>query len=108
MQHFQTSFFYDLRELIRKAPLIRKYYYLFLSLNLSALPDRNDSLGRTGHSRHATLRAFIIKHLEGIKSVPQLIKYINSIPPLAEMCGFELGALPDESQFYQRTRTTQP
>ena len=106
MQHFQTSFFYDLRELIRTAPLIRKYYYIFKSLNLSVLNDRNDSHGRTGHSRHAILRAFIIKHLEGIKSVPELIRYLNSIPPLAEMCGFELGNLPDESQFYRFLKKT--
>ena len=106
MKHFQTSFFYDLQELIRNAPLMRKYYYIFKSLNLSALQDRNDSLGRTGHSRHAILRAFIIKHLEGIKSVPQLIKYLDSIPPLAEMCGFDLGALPDETQFYRFLKNT--
>jgi len=42
MQHFQTSFFYDLRELIHNAHLIRKYYYIFKSLNLSALRDKND------------------------------------------------------------------
>jgi len=106
MQHFQTSFFYDLQELIRNAPLMRKYYYIFKSLNLSALPDRNDRIGRTGYSRHAILRAFIIKHLERIKSVPQLIEYLNSIPPLAEMCGFDLGALPDESQFYRFLKNT--
>ncbi len=106
MQHFQTSFFYDLQELIRSAPLMRKYYYIFKSLNLSALQDRNDRIGRTGHSRHAILRAFIIKHLERIKSVPQLIEYLNSIPPLAEMCGFDLGALPDESQFYRFLKNT--
>ena len=106
MQHFQTSFFYDLRELIRSAPLMRKYYYIFKSLNLSALQDKNDSLGRTGHSRHAMLRAFIIKHLEAIKSVPQLIQYLNSIPPLAEMCGFDLGNLPDESQCYRFLKNT--
>jgi len=106
VQHFQTSFFYDLQELIRNAPLIRKYYYIFKSLNLSALKDKNDSLGRTGHSRHAILRAFIIKHLEAIKSVPQLIRYLNSIPPLAEMCGFDLAALPDESQFYRFLKNT--
>ncbi len=106
MQHFQTSFFYDLQELIRNAPLMRKYYYIFKSLNLSALQDRNDSSGRTGHSRHAILRAFIIKHLESIKSVPQLIRYLDSIPPLAEMCGFDLGALPDETQFYRFLKNT--
>lgn len=106
MQHFQTSFFYDLHELVRKAPLMKKYYHIFKSLNLSALRDRNDSAGRTGHSRHAILRAFIIKHLEQINSVPRLIEYLNSIPPLAEMCGFDLGALPDESQFYRFLKNT--
>lgn len=106
MQHFQTSFFYDLQELIRNAPLIRKYYYIFKSLKLSALNDRNDSIGRTGHSRHAIIKAFVIKHLEAIKSVPELIRYLNSIPPLAEMCGFNIGNLPDESQFYRFLKNT--
>jgi hypothetical protein len=101
MQHFQTSFFYDLQELIRNAPLLRKYYYIFNALNLSALQDRNYGVGATGHSRHAMLRALIIKHLEGIKSVPFLIDYLNSNPPLLEMCGFELGNMPDETQFYR-------
>ena len=53
MQHFQTSFFYDLQELIRNAPLMRKYYYIFKALDLSALPDKNCAVGATGYSRHA-------------------------------------------------------
>ena len=106
MQHFQTSFFYDLQELIRNAPLIRKYYLIFKALNLSALKDRNYGVGATGHSRHAMLRAFIVKHLQGIKTVPELIDYLNSIPPLLELCGFELGNLPDESQFYRFLKKT--
>jgi hypothetical protein len=101
MQHLQTSFFYDIQELIRTAPLLRKYYLIFQALDLSTLPDRNYGVGATGHSQHAILRAFIVKHLEGIKSVPRLIEYLNSIPPLLELCGFELGKLPDESQFYR-------
>jgi hypothetical protein len=106
MQQLQTSFFYDLQELIRTAPLLRKYYLIFQALDLSALPDRNYGIGATGHSRHAMLRAFIVKHLEGIKSVPRLIEYLNSIPPLLELCGFELGNLPDESQFYRFLKNT--
>lgn len=106
MQHFQTSFFYDLQELIRNAPLIRKYYLIFKALDLSALPDKNYGVGATGHSRHAMLRAFIVKHLQGIKTVAELIDYLNSIPPLLELCGFELGNLPDESQFYRFQRKT--
>ena len=101
MYHVQTSLFYDLQELVRNSPLLRKYYYLFQALDLSILPDRNYSVGRTGHSQHAILRAFIVKHLQQIKSVPELIKYIEAIPPLLELCGFTLGDMPDESQFYR-------
>jgi len=106
MQHFQTSFFYDLQELIRNAPLIRKYYLIFKALDLSALQDKNYGVGATGHSRHAMLRAFIVKHLQGIKTVTELLDYLNSIPPLLELCGFELGNLPDASQFYRFQRKT--
>ncbi len=106
MQHLQTSFFYNIQELIRNAPLIRKYYLIFQALDLSALPDRNYGIGATGYSRHAMLRAFIVQHLEGIKSVPLLLDYLNSIPPLLELCGFELGNLPDESQFYRFLQKT--
>jgi transposase len=101
MYHIQTSLFYDLQELIRNSSLLRKYYYLFQALDLSSLPDRNYGIGRTGHSQHAILRALIIKHLERIKSIPQLIEYLESFPALLELCGFTLGDMPDESQFYR-------
>ncbi|HJZ05415.1 MAG TPA: transposase [Patescibacteria group bacterium] len=101
MYHIQTSLFYDLQELVRNSSLLRKYYYLFKALDLSILADRNHGVGRTGHSQHAILRAFIVKHLEQIKSVPQLIHYIEATPPLLELCGFTLGDMPDESQFYR-------
>jgi transposase len=101
MYHVQTSLFYDLQELIRNSSLLRKYFYLFQALDLSILTDRNYSVGRTGHSQHAIIRAFIVKHLQQIKSVPQLIEYIEANPPLLELCGFTLGDMPDESQFYR-------
>jgi hypothetical protein len=106
IMQIQTSFFYDIQELIRNAPLLKKYYLIFKALDLSALKDRNYGVGATGHSRHAMLRAFIIKHIEGIKHVTTLIDYLDSIPPLVELCGFELGSLPDESQFYRFLQKT--
>ncbi len=57
MYHVQTSLFYDLQELVRNSSLLRKYFYLFQALDISILPDRNFGVGRTGHSRHAILRA---------------------------------------------------
>jgi len=101
MQHFQLSIFYDLQMLIQTSNFYRKYDLLFRALDLSHLHDKNCGVGRTGYSRHALLKAFIVKHLEQIKSVPRLIEFLDAHPILTEMCGFAMGCLPDESQFYR-------
>ena len=101
MHHFQLSIFYDLCLLLQTSKFYRKYYALFKALDLSSVPDKNYTVGRTGYSRHAMLRAFIIKHLEEIKSVPRLIDFLDSHPALSHMCGFSMGSLPDASQFYR-------
>jgi hypothetical protein len=49
---------------------------LFKSLNLSAIQDKNYYLGHTGYSRHAMIKAFIVKHLKGIKAVSALLTLI--------------------------------
>ncbi len=107
MFNFQTSIFYNLQEFIESSPLYRKYYLLFQGLDLSDIPDRNKGVGCTGHSRRAMLRAFIVKHLEEIKTVPRLIEYLENHPVIAELCGFDMRKdLPDESQFYRFLKTT--
>lgn len=84
----------------------RKYDALFSALDLTGFPDKNTDVGRTGYSRHAILRALIVKHLEEIKSIPRLIEFLDAHPVLTEMCGFNMGALPDESQFYRFFKET--
>lgn len=106
MQNFQLSLFYDLQEIIQKSSFHRKYDLLFRSLPVPLFPDRNINVGRTGYSRHAMLRALIVKHLEGIKSIPRLLEFLDAHPVLAEMCGFKMGALPDETQFYRFIQKT--
>lgn len=101
MNHFQLSLFYDLQFLVQNSNFYRKYYLLFKSLDLSNMPNKNCGVGRTGYSRHAMFKAFIVKHLEEIKSVPKLIEFLDAHPILTEMCGFNMGCLPDESQFYR-------
>ena len=59
MQHLQTSFFYDLHELIGNAPLLRKYYYLFKALNLSALPDETQFYRFLKKTKNSTLKAML-------------------------------------------------
>jgi len=106
MSHFQLSLFYDFQLLIQNSNFYRKYYLLFKSLDLSAVQDKNYSVGRTGYSRRAMIRAFIVKHLEQIKSVPALIDFLDSHPALTEMCGFTMGILPDPAQFYRFLSST--
>jgi hypothetical protein len=101
MHKFQLSFFYDLQVFVQASDFYRKYYFLFKALDLSPLPDRNDGVGRDGHSRHAMLRALIVKHLEGIKSIPRLLEFLDAHPVLTDLCGFQIGSFPDETQFYR-------
>lgn len=107
MLNFQTSIFYNLQEFIETSPLYRKYYFLFQSLDLSEFSDGNTGVGCTGYSRRAIFRAFIIKHLEEIKTVPRLIEYLENHPVITDLCGFDMRKnLPDESQFYRFLKTT--
>jgi len=106
MQQNLLPLFYNLQEIIRKSDFHRKYHLIFKSLDLSSIPDVNSGVGRTGFSRHAMVRAFIVKHLEQLKSVPRLIEFLDAHPVLTEMCGFDMGNLPDASQFYKFLSST--
>lgn len=98
---FQLSLFYDYYTFVMSSNFYRKYDAIFSVLDLTGFPDKNTKVGRTGYSRHAILRALIVKHLEEIKSIPRLIEFLDAHPMLTEMCGFPMGCLPDESQFYR-------
>ncbi len=101
MKNFQLSIFYDYNMLVMHSKFYQTYDALFSALDLSCFPDKNTDVGRTGYSRHAILRALIVKHREEIKSIPRLIEFLDAHPALTEMCGFTMSCLPDESQFYR-------
>jgi len=101
MFNFNHNLFYDLQFFIQNSSFYRKYFLHFDALDLSGVHDQNFGVGCTGYSRHAILRAFIVKHNEQIKSVPELIRFLEAHPVLSEMCGFIIGNLPEESQFYR-------
>jgi len=71
------SFFYDYHAFVMSSNFYRKYDALFSVLDLSGFPDINIDVGRTVYSRHAIVRAFIVKHLEEIKSIPRLIEFLE-------------------------------
>ena len=101
MQNFQLSLFYDYSTFVMTSNFYRKYDALFSVLDLTGFHDKNTAVSRTGYSQHAIFRALIVKHLEEIKSIPRLIEFLDAHPMLTEMCGFPMGCLPDESQFYR-------
>jgi hypothetical protein len=98
----QLTLFYDLQYFIQTSPLHRKYYLIFKALDDSDFQKFNTGIGRNGYPKHAFLRAFIVKHLEEIKSVPKLIEFLQNHPIIANFCGFDPNKpLPDDSQFYR-------
>ncbi len=101
MFKLQRSVFYNLEALLQTSAFYRKYYLIFKSLNLTGVHDKNTGAGCTGYSRHAFIRAFIVKHLERIKSIPKLLEFLDAHPVLTEMCGFIPASLPDDTCFYR-------
>jgi len=101
----QLSLFHDLQLIIQTSVFHRKYYFLFQSLDLSGFADRPHDAGRKGYSRHAMFRAMIVKHLERIKTIPELLRFLDAHPVLVELCGFTVGCLPDGTQLYRFLKT---
>ncbi len=102
MYEYQTPLFYDYQTILEASGFHRKYFALFNALDLSGIPDRiYNGPGRKPYSTHAMIRAFVVKHLEELKSVPKLIAFLDSHPMLTEMCGLSMTSIPDESQFYR-------
>jgi len=101
MYSFQRDFFFDYDTIIESTPFYKKYDAIFQSLDLSEFADRVKEKGRKPYSSHAMIRAFIIKHLERIETIPDLIYYLKSNPVLLTMCAFKDNILPEKSQFYR-------
>ena len=81
-------------EQIRKLPIIQKYEKIFNELDLSSIAEFNFGVGANGISQHALIRAFIIRSLENLKTVPALIRYLNANPGLIYLCGFKNRSFP--------------
>lgn len=98
--NLQTSVFYDF-EYFLNLPTNRKLYELFRNLDLSLFENRNYGLGQTGYSRHAMIRALIVKDIVQLKSIPRLVTYLKDNPFICDLCGFDHHRVPDASQFYR-------
>jgi len=97
----QKSIFINSDYAIMNSLTLRSYNEMFNVLNLSAIPERMHNKGNKGYSRHAIIRALIVKTREHIESIPRLIGYLDGNPIMAELCGFPFNKFPDPSQFYR-------
>lgn len=97
----QLSLFSDYRFHLKTSAFYRKYDALFLAAEAAweKIP-RHKHAGRTGYGNLAFIKSFIYKHAQAIKSVPELLRDLESRPVLCEMIGFTPGQLPDASRFY--------
>ena len=96
---FQHTFYQN------HSPLFKKYFILFKLLDQIIKITKlqlfyHSNIGRKPYSRIALFKAFIIKHLEGLKYVSQLIQLLKNNTEIAYLCGFE-DAIPDDSIFYR-------
>jgi len=107
-----NKFFFDHPQLpllsdkdLSEVPIVRKYRALFKNLDLSAIPTHNEGVGCSGYSNHSIIKALIVKSLERIPSVPELIWRLANQPYLSKyILGFKSG-IPEETKFYRFLNT---
>jgi len=91
---------------VRGLPIIQKYEKIFAELDISSIGEFNRGIGANGTSQHALVRAFVIRSLESLKTVPALIRFFQANPALVYLCGFRNQIIPHDSQFYRFLRKT--
>jgi len=91
---------------VRALPIVRKYEKIFGELDLCHIPEFNRGIGANGNSQHALVRAFLIRSLESLNTVPALIRFLQANPALIYLCGFRNQMIPHDSQFYRFLKKT--
>jgi len=86
--------------LFTSQPKAKFYDELFVNLDLSCIPARNSKTGRTNHSNHAMICAFIVMKCEGFSQISDLHDYLSNNLIIAHYCGFDITKdLPSYSKF---------
>jgi transposase len=91
---------------LRALPIVQKYEKIFAELDLSHIAEFNFGIGANGTSQHSLIRAFLIRSLESLKTVPALIRFLQANPALIYICGFRNQTIPHDSQFYRFLKKT--
>jgi len=91
---------------VHALPIVQKYQKIFDELDLFHIHEFNRGTGANGTSQHALIRAFLIRSLESLKTVPALIRFLDANPALIYLCGFQKQTIPHDSQFYRFLKKT--
>lgn len=76
--------------LFTSAPKAQFYDKLFLNLDLSDFHESTAKTGRSGFSKRALLRAFIVMKCECFSCITDLVDYLNNNLIIAHYCGFDI------------------
>ncbi|WP_270645534.1 transposase, partial [Merdimonas faecis] len=87
---YRQEIIQDIR-LFTSQPAARFYDSLFLSLDLSFVPEYPHT-GRRGFSSHSMICAFIVMKCEGFSMITDLVDYLNNNLLIAHYCGFDITA----------------
>lgn len=76
--------------LFTSVPKAQFYDKLFLNLDLSDFPESTVKTGRSGFSKRALLRAFIVMKCECFSYITDLHDYLSNNLIIAHYCGFDI------------------
>ena len=81
-------------------PFVKEYSKMFEHLDLSHIPHYSPG-GAIGYDTHSMIKAFIVYTIEGYRSIPKLIRELESKPYFSKyILGFR-STIPHNSQFYR-------
>ncbi len=101
LNFMQISLFCNYSFYLKTSPFHIKYHAIFLALeNVWRSIPHQQKTGRKGYDTLSYIKALVYKHLQGIKSIPELLRDLHSRPELCEMMGFIPNVLPHSSRFY--------
>jgi hypothetical protein len=104
----QNEFAYEYSFDEMNTPFVLEYSKMFEHLDLSDIQRYAYGAGQNGYDNHSMIKAFIVYALEGYRSIPQLIRELESKPYFSRyVLGF-WSSIPHNSKFYRFINSFDP
>lgn len=99
VQQIEFPWEYSIYEM--NTPFVQEYSKMFEQLDLSDIQRYSHGVGQKGYDNHFMVKAYIVYALEGYRSIPLLIRELESKPYFSKyVLGFANG-IPHNSKFYR-------